>query len=361
MLLVPGFIVNELVRRTDGRTVGQFVEDEITSVFNLSLQIGWQKSSPKMKHHVVKNRNEPEVSFYCFKHVFPARLFFLCLFFSLYVRSYPLPCLAFSSQERRRFLSGLVRFHFLSSCKAYLLLSMMTRILAGGNFGLKPVTKHMKYQIQRILDPSSYINRMFASVDWASFNNRDFPLSLLDRIVKTVAPQVWNSKMERLEAPLAREVEMPSCNGISNAQSLCLVAAAIVTGDSKALISHISTDASMERVTKLLREIHHAGQLAMKDPVTKFDELTGCDTTFTRGGFNVFGDAFENENWDPSIQGFCGWGGYGGSMMAWDSEQEVAISYVMNGNLRSSFFGFDDPRCVRLMKAFRESLKSKPH
>jgi hypothetical protein len=361
MFLVSGFIVNELVRRTDGRTVGQFVEDEITSVLNLSLQIGWQKSSPKWKHHVVKNRNEPEVFWYCFKHVSDS---FVPLVFvlSLYVRSYTLPCLAFSSQERLRLCLVLcVRCHLFSSCKAYLLLSMITRILAGGKFGLKPMTKHMKYQIQRILDPSSYINRMFASVDWASFNNRDFPLSLLDRIVKTVAPQVWNSKMERLEAPLAREVEMPSCNGISNAQSLCLVAAAIVTGDSKALTSHISTDASMERVTKLLREIRHAGQLAMKDPVTKFDELTGCDTTFTRGGFNVFGAAFENENWDPSIQGFCGWGGYGGSMMAWDSEQEVAISYVMNGNLRSSFFGFDDPRCVRLMKAFRESVKSKPH
>ncbi len=81
MFLDPGFIVNELVRRTDGRTVGQFVEDEITSVLNVSLQIGWQKSSPKWEHHVVKNRNEPEVSFYCFKHyVFPTRVFHVSSF-----------------------------------------------------------------------------------------------------------------------------------------------------------------------------------------------------------------------------------------------------------------------------------------
>jgi hypothetical protein len=286
--------------------VGQFVEEEITSVLNLSLQIGRQCSSEKIERHLATNRNEPEV---------------------------------------------------------YLVLKLLVRLVFGGYFGLKPCTSHMKSQIRNLPFPSTYFNKMAVSIDWASFNDSDFPLSIADHFAKALLPQMWATQMERLEPTKAKEVEIPSANGLSNAQSLGLVAAAIVSGKSKALATHAitNTEASAKRVTKLLHEIQEGAQLAMGDPITRRDELCCCETSFTRGGFNVFGDAFDNEDWPSSILGFCGWGGYGGSMMAWHPEQEIAISYVMNGNLRSSFFGFDDPRCTRLMDALRECVGSKEY
>jgi hypothetical protein len=78
---------------------------------------------------------------------------------------------------------------------------------------------------------------------------------------------------------------------------------------------------------------------------------------YTQGGFNIFSEDYDNKDWTKSIQGFVGWGGFGGSMMAWHPGREVAIAYVMNGNMRTSFFGFDDPRCCRLMDALQESLQ----
>jgi hypothetical protein len=127
------------------------------------------------------------------------------------------------------------------------------------------------------------------------------------------------------------KMEVPSTNMVANARALALVA---------------------DRMARqaLLSPAAHA--LAHAAPSTKYDHGLCFETTFNQGGWCHFDDS---RFWDPCLKSFVGWGGFGGSQVAWSADRKVGIAFTMNGPLFSSIMGFRDPRCLSLM---RETIKA---
>eukprot|EP00511_Aplanochytrium_stocchinoi_P006854 CAMPEP_0204826480 /NCGR_PEP_ID=MMETSP1346-20131115/4159_1 /ASSEMBLY_ACC=CAM_ASM_000771 /TAXON_ID=215587 /ORGANISM="Aplanochytrium stocchinoi, Strain GSBS06" /LENGTH=463 /DNA_ID=CAMNT_0051954525 /DNA_START=110 /DNA_END=1501 /DNA_ORIENTATION=+ len=132
--------------------------------------------------------------------------------------------------------------------------------------------------------------------------------------------------------PEFHETEMPSANAISNARALGRLADLMSRG---------------KLLTKLVHDLAHS------EPVSKFDHALGMSTTFTKGGWCLF----EDEGWDDMFKGYVGWGGYGGSMFAWNPENETGVAYTMNGTYFKSVMGFKDDRCKYLMRHLIDAVK----
>jgi CubicO group peptidase (beta-lactamase class C family) len=334
--ITRGFLINELVCRTDpaGRTVGKFVEDEIASVLKIQMLIGENKGLQTQVNADGGIRDSTTLS-------------------NRYRKVQAQPHRSLNRNES----------------DSYMVLKLVARALAGGSFGLVPLSSHLTRCLKDMPNIDAPSNKMFAAVDWRTFYDDDFPLPFIDSLLAQVAPPLFFTSADRFHAPKATQVEIPSANGLSNARSLGLVAAAMVSDAGVLAKSHHNQlpeeDGTAEekvvsfKEEELLREIRESAKLAMEAPVNRWDNVINAETSFTQGGYNLFGEVFDNEDWPKSIQGFFGWGGFGGSMMAWHPEHEVAIAYVMNGNMRTSFFGFDDPRCIKLMDALQECLAAE--
>jgi CubicO group peptidase (beta-lactamase class C family) len=126
-------------------------------------------------------------------------------------------------------------------------------------------------------------------------------------------------------------MEVPSANMVANARALAQVA---------------------DRMARqaLLSPAAHA--LAHAAPSTKYDHGLCFETTFNQGGWCLYDDP---RFWDPCLKSFVGWGGFGGSQIAWSTDRKVGIAFTMNGALFNSLMGFRDPRCLGLM---RETIKA---
>ena len=100
--------------------------------------------------------------------------------------------------------------------------------------------------------------------------------------------------------------------------------------------------------------------LALSEPKFAFDHFMKCRTSFTKGGFCDFRtfDAGTSNLVDPSfhrdMDGFVGWGGFGGSLFIWNPERRLGMAYVMNGLALNSLGG---PRTDRIMRTIQAILK----
>jgi CubicO group peptidase (beta-lactamase class C family) len=94
---------------------------------------------------------------------------------------------------------------------------------------------------------------------------------------------------------------------------------------------------------------------AMADTRTSFDHGMYMETKFNQGGWCDFSD---ERFWDKSVHGFVGWGGFGGSAIAWNQEKQIGIAYTMNGPFFGSIMGFRDPRCLNLMRNTIKSIEA---
>ncbi|GBG28441.1 Beta-lactamase domain-containing protein 2 [Hondaea fermentalgiana] len=173
-----------------------------------------------------------------------------------------------------------------------------TNFITGGSF------KGDTYRMNSHGDPSSPLARSFSCIDTSETTDKD----------------TWFNDRR------AHDAEVGSAGVRSNARSLGKLADA------------------MARRALLPEDVHDA---AVGDPVTKYDSALGLETSFTQGGFCKFG----GPTWDPSSNGFVGWGGFGGSQVIWNEDLQVGVAYAMNGNRFGSLFGLCDERFIRLQKA----------
>mmetsp|Transcript_4155 Transcript_4155/g.5220 ORF Transcript_4155/g.5220 Transcript_4155/m.5220 type:complete len:229 (+) Transcript_4155:295-981(+) len=173
------------------------------------------------------------------------------------------------------------------------------------------VPEYKKQQFKQISDENSHLKRWTTSM--------------------TVGVDVheWND-------PINQAAEVPSVNMMSNARSLACVANGVLRRD-PTLISHETFDK------------------AHSEPIKKYDHGIIHATIFNKGGWC----AFDGEHWPDVVEGFVGWGGYGGSQVSWNPELDVAISYTMNGPYLASSMGFQDIRCLRLMDALMPIIRAK--
>ncbi|KAJ3182784.1 hypothetical protein HK101_009883 [Irineochytrium annulatum] len=134
------------------------------------------------------------------------------------------------------------------------------------------------------------------------------------------------------------EAEGPSFGGITNAKTLARFAAFMAnngTLDGQTLISKTAFQKAHEQLPETLDAVMHRM------------------ITFTGSGFGVMKDVFTpNFTW-------TGWAGAGGSMIWWNTEYNVAFSYVMNfchvdsvGDRRSHAIAAE---LVKVVKALRDS------
>jgi len=132
-------------------------------------------------------------------------------------------------------------------------------------------------------------------------------------------------------------IESPSSNAIASARALARVAECVLRGGEGLISSECLID-------------------AQGAPKKAFDAVAQVDTHFTKGGFNVF----QGSDWSPASHGFIGWGGAGGSAIAWHPKEDLALSYTMTGMgpLLWSVLGFGDQRCLRLVEASRACAAS---
>jgi len=111
--------------------------------------------------------------------------------------------------------------------------------------------------------------------------------------------------------PDALKTISPSTNGVSNAKSLGTILALIANGGEL-------------HGVRLLKQDTINRMLAITTPPMK-DAGLGISTLFTDGGYakNVIGKIGDKD--------FYGWGGWGGSVVQFSPELNVAVSFVMNG------------------------------
>jgi len=130
----------------------------------------------------------------------------------------------------------------------------------------------------------------------------------------------------------AHELEIPSANVLSNARSFGKVADLMSRGQ---LLDKETENAFHDKV------------------VEKFDHGLLFKTCFSQGGVC----SFSNSSWNEDCKDFWGWGGFGGSMFAWNRKDQIGFSYTMNGPLFGSIMGFRDPRCLFLLASTMKSVK----
>lgn len=134
--------------------------------------------------------------------------------------------------------------------------------------------------------------------------------------------------------PLMYELEILSANVYTNALSVAKIADAMARRDMFDAKTHAAAES---------------------EPIVRYDKALFMETAFTKGGFCKL----DAPLFDPVFNSFYGWGGFGGNLMAWSNDLELAIAYVMNGNIFSSIFGAKDPRCIRLSKALLKCIEAQ--
>ena len=238
--ITRGWILSEIVRRVDGRTMGRFVRDEIAKPLSLST---------------------------------------------------------FSIGEKRDDVSPLVATSMWWTCCQFLIpLEKMGRRI------------HISAPIFLMLTVLGLVGELFS---------RKVKKVLELPIKKGLFERPMAQHAASYSTPVVREVEIPSANGNANARALAEMANAIVGplhGRKSPLFKHASS----------AKEAH-------ENPIEKnmiFGTLDlGMKTSFTNAGWCRFGDGSIN----PFERfGFTGWMGYGGSVMQWHTDLDIAFGYAMD-------------------------------
>jgi CubicO group peptidase (beta-lactamase class C family) len=127
--------------------------------------------------------------------------------------------------------------------------------------------------------------------------------------------RVMSCHARNYSSSIVREVEIPSANGQANAWALAKMADAIV--------------GPLHGRKSLLLKPKGAKQ-AHENPIEKDMFLKGMKTSFTNAGWCRFNDGSGADGVPFSRFGFTGWMGYGGSVMQWHTDLDIAFGYAMN-------------------------------
>ena len=248
--ITRGWILSEIVRRVDGRTMGEFVRDEIAKPLRLST---------------------------------------------------------FSIGQRRDDVSSLVATSiWWTWCQLLIPLETMGRRI------------HIGAPLYLLL---SVMPLFFGKKEKDAF---ELPIK------KRVFERPMSQHAKSYSTSTVREVEIPSANGQGNARALAEMANAIVSP-------------LHGRKSPLFNDAE-SSKKAHENPIEKDMFFEGMKTSFTNAGWCRFGDGSEN----PFDRfGFTGWMGYGGSVMQWHTDLDIAFGYVMD--LMES--DLDNRRAFRLQGA----------
>jgi len=137
---------------------------------------------------------------------------------------------------------------------------------------------------------------------------------------------------------VAHSVEMQGANGKSNARSLAKLGALLANGGELNGIRLLKQATLEKALTKLIAEYDCSLELQVQR---------------SYGGFGFFSNEFNSK-----IRGnasFYGWFGLGGSLLAWNPEKQISISYVMNA--LGAPEDIIDKRGISLLSSFFEALE----
>lgn len=145
------------------------------------------------------------------------------------------------------------------------------------------------------------------------------------------APKI---EVESSESPGFREAEIPSANGFSNARGMVRILSALSLG-------------GIAGGKKLLSE--EAARLAFTKQVSGIDLVLLTRFSFGMGFGLPVREGFAG--WLP--EGSCYWGGWGGSLMVMDFQNQLTICYAPN-HLRMAM---EDGRAEAYVKAIYQALE----
>ena len=139
-----------------------------------------------------------------------------------------------------------------------------------------------------------------------------------------------------------RSCEIPSAGMHGNARSVAKINALM------------ANNGSLLGTTLLSPATVH---LALSEPKIEQDNFLTCSYSFSKGGFSRFSDftgAIVNDDFNVLLDGFWGWGGYGGSLSIWHPEKQVSVAYTMNA---LTLQGLGGPRTDRILKAIQDVIR----
>mmetsp|Transcript_17447 Transcript_17447/g.60928 ORF Transcript_17447/g.60928 Transcript_17447/m.60928 type:complete len:487 (+) Transcript_17447:71-1531(+) len=141
-----------------------------------------------------------------------------------------------------------------------------------------------------------------------------------------------------LNTVAGREAEISSAGMPTNARSMAKLNACMANGGALGGVRLMSEAACEE---------------SMSEFTVAHDAFFGCETSVSVGGFGdltILKENMVHRELTQALDGFLGWGGWGGSLSLWHPEKRIAVSYVPNA-MENSILG--GPRTARIFSALR--------
>jgi len=135
-----------------------------------------------------------------------------------------------------------------------------------------------------------------------------------------------------VNTPEFHSIEMSSSNTISNARSLGKIAGLLANGgeiDGVRLLNRKTLDEAIVR-----------------DQPRFMDKMLFTNDSWTVGGFGDLSDGFL-----PMGEGWIGWGGFGGTVIAFNIEKGVGVAYVIRGMMPAYPIDQRHKRIVKTVEA----------
>jgi hypothetical protein len=154
-----------------------------------------------------------------------------------------------------------------------------------------------------------------------------------------------------------REMQFPSANIHGNARSVAVINNIFATGGMVPMEVPCGPGGRMKRVVQRFISAETV-EKTFQEPIVAHDAFLNAETSFTQGGFAKMSEMHSPivlPNFHETYSGFWGWGGVGGSGSLWNPDEEVSLTYLMNGR---SLHPVGGPRGDRIMLAVQEVLKS---
>jgi len=173
--------------------------------------------------------------------------------------------------------------------------------------GVPPVSPELAHSLQASMDKNSGLSR-----------------GSVGAFVYDQTPTWFNTLQ-------ARRGEIPSANGITNAQNMGKIAAALANGGEFEGIRIISKESLALAYSSLDKRI---------------DSALNTNNPMTRNGWGAFDE--------DAFRGYKGWAGWGGSLFLWNEEKHLAFAFTMNA-MEMGVLG--DSRTFSILNALNKVVK----
>ena len=276
--LTRGWIINEIVKRADlqGRTIGQFLSDEITKPLNIDSQvmIGFTEQKYNRLKHLIQPLKVTSFWWTWFQLLLPT----IAGGQKVPIRSFILRMILILTMPVGKVLSEI---GMLNTLIKRVLTPMLTFFTITNQKRTR--TKRTTHAPERALTTTVYLNTK-------NTHKEDYTICNL-----------FNSEE-------VRRSECPSANGHATARGLAKIAGTIVEGGQLPNEHRIISEAGLK--------------LAHANVIKRSMFVKYAMFQFNNAGWNLF----KNQG----RKGYVGWMGLGGSVMQWHPELSIGFGYAMN-------------------------------